>query len=186
VIVVQFEYWVPRAWRAVSFVSFAGINVVARRENAREDLFAESTALVERAEMRTKPKRSVIGFRAGGAASFYWCGVLAYHFDSANRLRRAYDGHLLYKADRGRLASLERRRTADEVQLIRHDLDDAEMARFLDQLAMILGDLKMALSAGAVKWLREIPEGGAVRARIAEWVAGLPERIEVAQSARVG
>ncbi len=158
---------------------------MARQENTREDLFAEATALVERAEIRSKPEPSVIGFRAGGAASFYWCGVLAYHFDSANRLRRTYDGRLLYKADRGRLASLERRRTADEVQLLRHDLTDAETARFLDQLAMSLGSLRKALSAGTVKWLREIPEGGAVRVRIGEWVAGLPERIEVAKSAGV-
>lgn len=159
---------------------------MARQENAREDLFAEATALVERAEIHTKPEPSVIGFRTGGAASVYYCGCMAYHFDSANRLRRAYDGDLLYKADRGRLASLERRRFADEVQLLRHDLDDAEMAKFLDQLARIFGGLKKALSTGALKWLREIPEGGAVRARIAQWVAGLPERIEIAQSARVG
>lgn len=159
---------------------------MARRENAREDLFAEATALVERAEIQLEPVPMVIGFRIGGAASVYFGDSLAYHFDSANRLRRAYVGGRLCKADRGRLASLERRRVADEVQLLRHDLDDAEIAQFLDHLATAIRQLKKAFSAGAVNWLREIPEGGAVRARIAKWLAGLPERIEVGESARVG
>jgi len=157
---------------------------VARQENAREDLFAESTALVERAEIAFKPGPIVIGFRACGAASVYFVGI-AYHFDSGGRLRRAY-GDRLFKADRGRLASLQRRRTDNEVQLVRHDLDDAEMAQFLAHTAKMLGMLKRGFSKGAVKWLREVPEGGRVRERIAEWLMGLPDRIEVAQSPRVG
>jgi hypothetical protein len=159
---------------------------LARQENAREDLFAEATALVERAEIQFKPEPLVIGFRAGGAASVYFGDGEAYHFDSANRLRRAYQGPRLYKADRGRLASLERRRTADEVQLVRHDLGDAEMARFLDHLARMIGLLKRGFSENRAKLLREVPEGGRVRERIAEWLMGLPDRIEVARSPRVG
>jgi hypothetical protein len=161
---------------------------VARQENAREDLFAEATALVERAEflIAGEPQPIVIGFRAGGAASVYFGQDEAYHFESAGRLRRAYLGGRLYKADRGRLASLERRRTTEEVQLVRHDLDDAEMTRFLDHVARLLGHFKKAISAGAVEWLREAPEDGVVRAKIVEWLNGLPDRIEFARSPRVG
>jgi hypothetical protein len=46
--------------------------------------------------------------------------------------------------------------------------------------------LKRGFAADLVKWLREVPEGGAVRSKIADWVAGLPDRIEIARSPRVG
>jgi hypothetical protein len=160
---------------------------VARRENAREDLFAEATALVERAELLVPgmPEPIVVGFRNSGAASVYFGQDEAYHFESAGRLRRAYLAGRMYKADRGRLASLDRQRTAAEVQLVRHDLDAAELDQFLDRMQKRLGELKSAVSAGSVQWLREEPGGSGAPEKIVGWLAGLSDRIEVARSARV-
>ena len=104
---------------------------MARQENPREDLLAEATALVERAELRIAgfAEPIVVGFRRNGAASIYFGQDAAYHFNTANELRRAFIGGTLYKADRGRLAALVRRRTAAEVELVRHDLDETVAAR---------------------------------------------------------
>ena len=159
-----------------------------RQENAREDLWAEATALVQRAELSITGSEEpiVVGFRRGGAASVYFGQDEAHHFDSAARMRRAYRDGLLFKADRGRLASLERRRSEGQVQLVRHDLSEAETAAFLGRAERRLRELKAAMAAGSVRWLREVPQGGGVREQIGAWLAGLPERIEVARSPRVG
>ncbi len=82
---------------------------MARDEQDREDLLREATALVERVELAPTDNEAgehiVIGFRAGGAASVYFGGDTAYHFNSDGELRRAYADGLLYKADIGRLTS---------------------------------------------------------------------------------
>ena len=160
---------------------------MARQEHDREDILAEATALVERAEcsIAEKAEPIVVGFRRVGAASIYFGSCAAYHFDSAQRLRRAYLAGRLYKADRGRLASLDRRRTGDEVQLVRHDLNDAEQADFLNSMQQRIERFKAAAAAGRIQWMREIPDI-AVRERIVAWLAGTPERIAIAPTARVG
>ena len=78
----------------------------------REDLLAEATALVERIELDVDEmdESIVIGFRPSGAGSIYFGPDAAYHFTSHNRLRRAYANGLLYKAEKRRLISLDRRR----------------------------------------------------------------------------
>lgn len=160
---------------------------MARQEHAREDLLAEATALVERAEflLRRIVEPIVIGFRRNGAASVYFGQDEAYHFDSAGRLRRAFFAGRLYKADRGRLASLDRRRTDEAVELQRHDLTEAETAQFLDRMQRQLGELKSAAAAGKLDWQRVVPDSGETRRKIVEWLANLPEKIEIARSARV-
>jgi hypothetical protein len=157
-----------------------------RQENSREDILAEATALVERAECTAADEAEpiVVGFRSGGAASIYFGQDAAYHFDSERRLRRAYLGGLLYKADRGRLASLQRRRTGVEVQLVRHDLSDSELAAFLDEMQGRIERLKTAARSANVHWLRQVTEDG-VSGKIVAWLAELPGRIEIAQTARV-
>ncbi len=161
---------------------------LARREDDREDLLAEATALVRRAEflMHDLAEPVVIGFRRNGAASIYFGQDEAFHFDTNGRLRRAFFDDQLYKADRGRLASLERRRTADEVQLRRHDLTDDETAQFLDHMQRRLTAVKQAVAAVEVRWLRAVPEGAVAQDMVVEWLGELPDRIEIAQSARVG
>ncbi len=161
---------------------------MAQQESPREDLLAEATALVERAELRIAAAAEpvVVGFRANGAASLFFGQNEAYHFDPASQLRRAYLDGRLYKADRGRIASLERRRTDAEVQLVRHDLDADESARFLARLQERIAQLRGALAAGRADWLRQVPENADVRGRVTNWLASLPEPIEIARSPHVG
>ena len=161
---------------------------MAREEQDREDLLAEATALVERVELRVGsfPAPLVVGFRRGGAASFFFGADPAYHFNSAGRLRRAFASGLLYKAERGQLVSLDRRRTSGEVQLVRHALDTEETRSFLASLSANLQVLREALSQGRFERLRQQPEEADVTGRVQAWLADQSERIEIADSPRVG
>src|SRR6184192_244955 len=98
---------------------------MARVERDREDLLAEATALVERVELEVAgwPGHVVLGFRASGCGSVYFGADEAYQFNTTGELRRAYRDGALYKAERRRLVRLARQRTAEEVQLIRHELN---------------------------------------------------------------
>ncbi|HUY87369.1 MAG TPA: hypothetical protein VMV10_01415 [Pirellulales bacterium] len=161
---------------------------MAREEHDREDLLAEATALVERAELRVAGFSDllVVGFRRGGAASLYFGAEPAYHFNAAGQLRRACATGLLYKAERGKLISLERRRAASQVQLVRHELTDEETASFLTALTADLLALDEALKHGRYERLRQEPAGADVVARIQAWCAAHGRNVLVASSPRVG
>ena len=143
--------------------------------------------MVERAELQIAGAAEpvVIGFRANGAASIFFGQDAAYHFDAAGRFRRAYEGGLLFKADRGRLASLARRRTERETQLLRHDLSDAEQEQFLAELQERIARLRQAISGGETRWLRQVPQEADVPGRIANWLTAIATPIEIARSPRV-
>src|SRR5512134_1308657 len=106
---------------------------MARQESEREDLLREATALVERAELQLPSfaEPIVVGFRSGGAASFFFGSDPVYQFNSTGQLRRAFVAGKLLKAERGRLVALARERTAEEVALVRTGLDPAEQAELL-------------------------------------------------------
>jgi hypothetical protein len=157
---------------------------MARQEQEREDLLHEAVALVERAELRISewPEAVLIGFRRDGAASIYFGAGPAYHFTSEGALRRAYADGLLYKAERGRLASLRRQRLTAEVQLLRHDLTERETAGFLRDLSLRTGELRDRLRAGQFELVGQAPTGGDVVGRIARWLDALKLPPPVAQS----
>jgi hypothetical protein len=161
---------------------------MSRGEEHREDLLAEATALVERAEFQIAEESApvVIGFRRNGAASVYFGQDVAYQFNAANQLRRAFVNNRLFKADRGRLASLVRLRTEDEVQLVRHDLDIDEIDAMMAQMGARIARLRDEILSGRAKLLRQVPERGDVTARIANWWRQLSDPIEIARSPRVG
>jgi hypothetical protein len=83
---------------------------MARQPEDREDLLAEATALVERAELRLPgdARTIVAGFRATGCGSLFFGADPVYQFNSARQLRRAFVGGELYKAERGQLVALTR------------------------------------------------------------------------------
>jgi hypothetical protein len=159
-----------------------------RREEQREDLLAEATALVERAEFQiaAEPAPVVIGFRRNGAASVYFGQDVAYQFNPANQLRRAFVDNRLFKADRGRLSSLVRIRTENEVQLVRHDLDPTEMDAIVAQIGARIARLRDEILSGRAQVLRQVPESGDVTARIVTWLRQLGDPVEIAHSPRVG
>ena len=74
---------------------------MSRLERDREDLLREATALVERAEIRLGDfdEAVIVGFRSGGAASFYFGADPVFQFNADNQLRRGFVGGRLVKAN---------------------------------------------------------------------------------------
>jgi hypothetical protein len=161
---------------------------MARREHEREDLLAEATALVQRAEFQIAGEAEpvVVGFRRNDAAAIYFGQDAAFQFNADDQLRRAFLDDRLYKADCGRLAALRRERTADEVQLLRHNLDAAETGAFLSKMHARIAALREELLNGRAVLLRQFSESGDAAARAADWLRRLPDRIDIASSPRAG
>jgi hypothetical protein len=126
----------------------------------------------------------VFGFRRDGAASFYFGGDRVYHFSADAKLRRAFVGGLLYKAQGQRLASLARRRTAEAVELVRHDLSEAHEQAFLAEAAQHLERLRGSIEAQDYRLVGQVPEGSDVILRARQWLTGLGGRVAVADSPR--
>lgn len=161
---------------------------MSREELPREDLLAEATALVDRAELAIAGFESpvVVGFRRNGSPSFYFGDARAYHFNSRGELRRAFIDPLLYKADRERLYRLLRRREARETVLISHELSADEQVVVLNQCAGSLMQLAASLAAGEYQLQRQVSLTGNVVARAEQWLARNVPPIRIARSPRVG
>jgi len=152
---------------------------MARHESDREDLLREAIALVERIELASEAPAELVvaGFRAGGALSVYFGADPVYQFNTAHQLRRAYCEGQLLKAVRGRLVSLQRVRGEREVQLLRHELTDAEQAAVVAEMQERLRKLAAQLESGGLRVVGQVPDCADVRARLADWLTrhdGLP------------
>jgi hypothetical protein len=157
---------------------------MARDESAREDLLREATALVERVELRLagdgseeSQSKVVIGFRANGSLSVFFGEDPVYQFNAAGELRRAYCDGRLFKADRGRLVSLERQRQHGVVQLLSRDLSNAEQTSFAATMQECLRRLSDGLEHGAYSVAGQVPAESDVLSRVRHWLkthAGLP------------
>jgi hypothetical protein len=159
---------------------------MARRERDREDLLAEATALVERVGLQVsgRPEAWVIGFRRDGSASFYFGADPVYQFTSDGKLRRAFVDGLIYKAEAGRLVSLDRQRTSGAVDLVRHDLDDREQRDFLEAIERRLCDLVNALNDEATQVVGQVPTDVNVKGRVKRWLARFDRTLGIADSPR--
>jgi hypothetical protein len=150
---------------------------MAREEAEREDLLREATALVERIELTLHDvankgsENVIIGFRAGGAVSFFFGTEPVYQFNANGELRRAYSAGLLYKAVRGRLVALKRVRHSGEAQLQRLELNDVEQGTFLRQVEKRLGGLTSALTYGRYEIVGQVPSDADVLGRVKSWLA---------------
>ena len=159
---------------------------MARQEHDREDLLRDATALVQRVELSVVgyDVPVVVGFRRDGCASIYIDQDPAYHFNTACRLRRAFVDGRLYKAERGRLVSMLRRRLRDEVQLVRSDLSDLETSDFLKALRRHLTKIGQCLSNGNFTVVGQVPDEADIAARARNWLRDLPDVIVIARSPR--
>jgi hypothetical protein len=157
---------------------------MARQEEEREDLLAEATALVERIEFLLPgyPQPAVAGFRSNGCVSLFFGADPVYQFNTLGQLRRAYVDGLLYRADRGRLASISRSRLSDRVQMTRSDLDVETQSRFLGEMRAHLDVLRGALESEQCEILGQVPANGEVLARLCGWLAALAGKVEIAAS----
>lgn len=167
---------------------------MARREEAREDLLREATALVERAELRVLgyDQPVVVGFRRDGAGSLFLGSDLVYQFNSQRALRRAYaevPGHnadlgegpnSLIKAESGRLVVLRRQRLPDQSLLLRTELTPTETGAFLSDLREHFARVLSGLLGGTAAIERQVPEGADLVPRIVEWLQAVTREIQVA------
>jgi hypothetical protein len=160
---------------------------MAREESDREDLLREATALVERIELapvgESADEHVVAGFRAGGAASFFFGADPVYQFNAAGELRRAYCNGLLVKAARGRLVSLSRQRLETKVQLLSRELSDVEQAEFVTKMCDRLRRLAAALETNQWTIVGQVPANGDVLGGLRKWLA-THDGQKIANSAR--
>jgi hypothetical protein len=156
---------------------------MARDELNREDLLREATALVERIELLphsagaaqslnlAEGEPIVVGFRADGALSAFFGSDPVYQFNAGGELRRAYVGGLLFKAAQGRLISLNRVRTASEVQLVRHALSSSEESQFVETMAERLQKLETVLAGRDFTVAGQVPPDADILGRVRMWLA---------------
>jgi hypothetical protein len=140
---------------------------MSRRERDREDLMAQATALVRRAEFDVpgQPENVIAGYRRDGALSIYFGADPCYHFDAALRLRRAFVNGFLYRTQGHTLARLQRTRTMSAVELFRHDLTDDERDAFCRECLERLQQFHAALQSGR-RCVHEIPAGADLPRRV--------------------
>jgi hypothetical protein len=148
---------------------------MSRTESDREDLLREATALVERIELTASDDALgmttiVAGFRKDGALSLFFDADPVYQFNAAGELRRAFCDGRLYKADRTRLVSLDRHRTATEVQLLRQELTADEKQAFLANMQRKLHALTMLLERGDYTVIGQVPPTADVLPRVQAWL----------------
>jgi hypothetical protein len=161
---------------------------MARDTHDREDLLAEATALVERVELAL-PDRSqhvTAGFRRDGGLAVFFGADPVYQFNPRGEFRRAFVSGRLYKAEQGRLVVLDRRREAEQVVLLRHELTDAEQADFMAAMRLRLSALAGELAAGQYSVIGQVPGTADVAGRVRAWLAAIPDEPHVANSARAG
>ncbi|MEX2112673.1 MAG: hypothetical protein WD845_05770 [Pirellulales bacterium] len=161
---------------------------MARREQDREDMLAEATALVQRASLRLPEFADpvIVGFRRDRSASFYFGADPVYQFTSGGLLRRAFVDGLIYKAERGRLVSLERQRDSNAVQLVRHELREEEQQSFMAGLRRHLNLLRGALADGQSHVVGQVPANADVIDRVRTWLAEFGDTMCIAISPRSG
>lgn len=159
---------------------------MAREEHDRENLLADATSYAQRVSLwiAGREEEIFVGFRRDGAASFYFGADRVYHFNSHRQLRRGFVGHELFKAENGKLISLERRRTDQAVELVSRALDEPASREFLAEVERHIGTLAGALAAGAFTLIGNVPGDVDVIARLRTWLDEGDDRTEIAGSPR--
>ena len=147
---------------------------MARDEGRREDLVAEATALVRRAEFVAatagRPGDEpplVAGFRRDGSLSVYFGEDPVYQFGPEGRLRRAYVDGLLFRTQGSTLAQLARDRSSGgHVGLLRHDLDDDQLAAFRAAMTGRIAGLLEELRSDRLNQAATVPESADVKSEL--------------------
>jgi hypothetical protein len=159
---------------------------MARNEHDREGLLREATALVERVSVRLAETGAevVVGFRRDGSASFFFGSEPVYQLTSKGTLRRAYWRGLLYKAHRGQLVALRRRRADAAIELLSHELSAAEASEFRIAMQQHLQSLQTALNTEMFALVGQVPAEADVVGRVRRWLGSLADNVEIADSPR--
>jgi len=142
---------------------------------------SEATALVRRAKFSTADGHPelVAGYRGDGSLSLYLGEDPVYQFDPEGRLRRAFVDGLLYRTQGSTLAQLTRDRSSDDhVGLLRHDLDDDQLAVFRRSMTETLSGLLEDLDVSRLNQSAAVPESADVAT---ELVSSLQQVLSVTQ-----
>jgi hypothetical protein len=133
-----------------------------------EDLMRELVALTQRVELGgpAVADRIVAGFHRDGRLSVYFGEDVYYQFDPEGRLRRALTNGRLFRTQGNGLAELIRVRSAEATELVRRDLDSAELAHFVRLMLERLGALREALASGRLEVTRQFPSDALVVERL--------------------
>ncbi len=160
---------------------------MARQERPKEDLLRDATALVERVELRVEgfPEHVIVGFRADGAASFFFGEDPVFHFNAQHELRRAFRNDRLIKASHGELVALERHRQDGQVQLVRHDLDRAEKAEWIERARKALLTIRESMAASRVTVVAQVPSDVDLLPRIQATIASIAADFRIARRPNV-
>ena len=134
---------------------------MARHEHDKEDLIADATVLVDRAEYQL-PRNTLdgclvtAGFRASDQLSVYFDQDPFYQYDADGRLRRGLEDSYLYRSQTQTLARMHRERDRNHTMLIRHDLTADELAAFRQRMRTRLARFAEALTAASVTRGRQV------------------------------
>ena len=122
---------------------------------------AEAVALSPRVALLIPDRAAeiVAGWHTDGRWSVFFGGDPVYHFDSEDRLRRAFVAGNLHRSQGTTLSKLTRQGTATETVLLRHDLDSLELSTFLEAVRGNLEQLAHALHQGTASMKQTVPEG---------------------------
>jgi hypothetical protein len=146
---------------------------MAREIHEREDLLRDAVALVPRVLFRLQLSGRRVelfaGFR-GESLSLYLDDDPVYHFNDRGELRRAFIEGRLIKAEHGRLVSLMRKRTEQEVALERQSGSEDASREVSARLAQILSDLVAEMNANRFEVVGQIPEDGDAAVRVSAWL----------------
>ncbi len=125
---------------------------MASQSQDREDLLRDASAFTTRLQLQVPTGEGstevFAGFRAGGAASFYFDQDPVYHFNTAGQLRRAFVDDYLVKAETGRLVRLHRQRSKSESAMIRDAMTTGEQQAFCQTVLQALHSLRQTLTTG--------------------------------------
>lgn len=132
---------------------------MARVEADREDMLHEATGYPRRVEFRVPNRDEVLfaGLRSHGT-SLYIGPDPVFHLDAEDRLRRAFVDGDLYRTQGTTLARLRRRRTDSATDLLRHDLEAAELATLLEEARVIVQVVLSSVADGTATVLRSVPD----------------------------
>lgn len=138
---------------------------MARNEADKEDLMADATALIERAEY-CHPDTSAtlgivtVGFRRDDSLSLYFDQDPFYQFTSDGLLRRSYENGFLYRSQQETLAKLNRIRSEQQTTLQRTDLTPPELEDFRQRMLKHLNGFLDLLESGDYNRPRCVSERG--------------------------
>ncbi len=161
---------------------------MARKEQNREDILREATALIERIEVELPgySEPLVVGFRSDGSVSVFVGPDPVFQFNSRHQLRRAFVAGKLIKAERGKLISLEKQRIGTQVKMLGTELDAASSDALLTNASDHLHVLERHLRDGTGKVLRQVPETVDVATRVRDWLEGLSTPLTIAARPHAG